>query len=215
MVTNKLILLVACCTAASGAMAQQMYKTVGRDGKVTFSDRPAFESSEKLSVMNSYTLGPVELAKPAAEATRKKAEPSAARPDTRAPGPTVTPEVEGAMVTIMGLVEFDRKFHHFCKSSEAGAKAFSAATAGWSKRNAQYIEHQKRLLMEVVSPNKRAELLDRAAVLLSQEAGKIAARTPASRQQWCVGVIDELASGRSDIAKPAMLAVPITTYRAK
>jgi hypothetical protein len=201
--------------AASGALAQQMYKTVGRDGKITFSDRPAFESTEKMSVMRSYTLRPVELAKPPAGPPRKKTEPGAGPPDSGAPLATVTPEVEEAMVTVMGLVEFDRKFRPFCKGSEAGAKAFSAATAGWRKRNAQYVEHQKRLLMEVVSPNKRAELQDRAAALLTEEAGKIAARTPASRQEWCDSVIDEIASGRSDMAKPAMLAVPITTYRAK
>lgn len=215
MVTNKLILLVTCCMVASGAMAQQMYKSVGRDGKITFSDRPAFEASEKLSVMRSYTLRPVELAKPPAAPPRKKAEPRAGSPDSRAPVATVTPEVEEAMVTVMGLVDFDRKFRHFCKGNPARAKAFSAAAAGWKKRNAQYVEHQKRLLMEVVSPNKRAELQNRAAALLTEEAGKVAARTPSARQEWCDGAIDEIASGRSDMAKPAMLAVPITIYRAK
>ncbi|UUZ46702.1 DUF4124 domain-containing protein [Massilia sp. B-10] len=48
---------------ASGVLAQQMYKVVGADGKITYSDRPAYEKANKLSVMKSYTLRPVESAK--------------------------------------------------------------------------------------------------------------------------------------------------------
>lgn len=210
MVKKILFFLVACGVTVSAAMAQQMYKTIGKDGKITFSDRPAYESTKKLSVMHAYTLRQVELDKAPAEGPTKKADAATATPSA-----TVTPEVEEAMVTVMGLVEFERVFQSFCNASLAGAKAFRTETGEWRRRNAQYVEQQKRLLMEVVSPNKRAELQSRTEKLMAAEVAKIAARPPASRQEWCEGVIAELASGRSDMAKPAMLAVPITRYRAQ
>lgn len=94
-------------------------------------------------------------------------------------------------------------------------RAFNAANHEWKKRNAQAIERQRRLLTEVVSPSTRANLHDRQQALLSDEIGKAGARSPAARKEWCDGVVAELNSGRSDIDKPAMMAVRIVRYRAK
>ena len=94
-------------------------------------------------------------------------------------------------------------------------RAFNAANHEWKKRNAQAIERQRRLLTEVVSPSTRANLHDRQQALLSDEIGKAGARSPAARKEWCDGVVAELNSGRSDIDKPAMMAVRFVRYRAK
>lgn len=196
----------------SSAFGQQMYKVVGPDGKITFSDRPALEKSKKTSVMRSFVLRPVEetqAAAAAAEAAKKK---DAVPVD---PNATVTPEVEETMVTVMGLVQFGPRFDPMCSKTVEGAKAFSKATSLWKRRNAVYVEQQKRLLMEVMSPKKRADLQDRATVFLEQELGKGAPKVPAGRQEWCDHAIAELDSGRSDINHPAMLAIPITKYRAE
>jgi hypothetical protein len=208
--TKKFFLLMLGCVAASGALAQQMYKSVGPDGKVTFSDRPAYEKAKKLSVMRSYILRPVEEFKPMPDPS---ATPAKTGPVIN-PNATVTPEVEDVMVNVMGLTEFGRKYLPLCSFTPAGAKAFSNATSQWRKRNVDYIEHQKRLLMEVVSPNKRAELQERAAVYV-EDLGKSVPQTVAERKEWCAGTIAEFESGHSDLNKPVMLAVPITKYKAK
>ena len=213
MFKTKLFLLIICCAAAYGAVAQQMYKTVGPDGKVTFSDRPQLDDkSTKLSVMKSYTLRAVEPPKP-------KADPSAPKPK-RKPGPgdpqvVLTAEVEEAMISVMGMSEFGLRFEPFCNSSPAEAKAFAAANYDWKKRNAAAIEQQKRLLTEAISPVKRANLLDTQQQLMSEEIAKVVARDAAARKEWCAGVVAELNSGRSDVDKPAMMALPIVPYRAK
>jgi hypothetical protein len=208
----KLFLLIICCAAAYGAMAQQMYKTVGPDGKVTFSDRPQLDDKAKLSVMKSYTLRAVEPPKP-------KVEPLAAKPGRKAgpgePQVVLTAEVEEAMVSVMGMVEFGLRFEPFCNSNPAEARAFAAANYDWKKRNAAAIEQQKRLLTEAISPIKRAHLLDTQQQLMSEEIAKVVARDAAARKEWCAGVVAELNSGRSDVDKPAMMALPIVPYRAK
>lgn len=208
---------------ATAAMAQQMYKVVGPDGKITFSDRPALQSPGKISVMHAYTLRPYvtqrtpsELA--AAEAAKKAAAAIPAVPvDAGAAlvAPVLTTEVEDAVVTVMGQVDFARRFYNFCNGNMAGARAFNAAARAWNQRNAVPIHQQQRLLMEVVSPAKRDELQGKVAAMLAEESAKVAARNPAERQTWCAGVVAELNSGKADIVQPAMMAVPIVAYHAK
>ncbi len=213
---NPIFLLILSAMATSGAGAQQMYKTVGPDGKVTFSDRPAFKEAKKVSVMHSYTLRPYGTTPPPAEPSAETPRKVVAAPAAAVvASPVLTQEVEDAMVTVMGQVEFGRRFYNFCNSTVAGAKAFNAALHGWKKRNAASVEHQKRLLMEVVSPAKRDELLDKTAAMLGEESAKVSARNPKERQVWCAGAIAELESGKADIAQPAMMAVPIVQYRGK
>lgn len=202
-------------------MAQQMYKVVGPDGKVTFSDRPALQSSSNVSVMRSYTLRPLgekrtpaEIAAEAASGKKSSTAPSGTTGALPAV-PILTPEVEDAIVAVKGQVEFARHFYNFCNTSVTAAGAFNAAASGWKKRNATAVEQQHRLLTEVVSPSKRDELQHKVTMLLAEESAKVAARNPKDREAWCSGAIAELNSGKLDINQPAMMAVPIVTYRAK
>lgn len=212
MYKTKLFLMLMCCLSANLALAQQMYKTVGPDGKITFSDRPQLDDKSKLSVMKSYTLRPVEQAAPRGQGTQVAPVPRRAPGEVSAP---LSPEVEEAMLTVMGLSEFGLRFESFCNGSPATAKLFAAANNDWKKRNAAAIDQQRRLLTVVVSPAKRAQLMDTQKQLIADETAKVLARTSAERQEWCEGVSAELNSGRSDIDKPAMMAVPIVPYRAK
>ncbi len=216
---NAVVILLLSTVAAAGN-AQQMFKVIGPDGKVTFSDRPALTSNGKISVMHSYTLRPYvaqrtpsELA--AIEAAKKAAAAVPVVAGEAPVAPVLTPEVEDAVVTVMGQVEFARRFYNFCSGNLDSAKAFNAATNAWKLRNAGPIGHQNRLLMVVVSPAKRDELQDKVTAMLAQEGAKVAARSPKERQAWCAGVVAELNSGKADIVQPAMMAVPIVPYRAK
>ena len=217
MFTYKPFFLLAAVLLIPCAMAQQMYKVVGPDGKVTFSDKPPAKSG-KVSVMHSYTLRPYESpADLAAEAAARKA--AAAAPRAAVVPPTPTPalsrEVEDAIVTVRGQDEFTRRFYNFCNGNLESAKAFGAAARAWRQRNAVPVAHQNRLLMEVASPGKRDELLGRVATMLDDESAKMVARNPKERLAWCAEAVAELESGKSDIAQPAMMAVPVIPYRAK
>lgn len=213
MQTKQLLLLSLCLAVAHGALAQQMYKVIGADGKVTYSDRPQTDEKSKLSVMQSYTLRPV---KPPKSAVDKTAIAKAKRDAANAqPAVVVPPEIEDVMVTIMGLSAFGGRFEFFCSDNEVDGRAFSAATLAWKQRNLLAIEQQRRLLMLVVSPARRAELMSREEKLLAEEIAKVSGRTSAGRKEWCDGVVAELNSGRSDIVNPVMMAIPITPYKAK
>ena len=211
MYKKPLCLLSIFLTIAPAAMAQQLYKTIGADGKVTFSDRPHLDNQSKLSVMHSYTLRPVEAPKPLPDAAIKPKAP-VQRTDTPV---VISKEIEDTIVTTMGLSAFGGRFEMFCSDSEAELHAFSGATQAWKTRNVEAVEQQKRVLMLVLAPAKRAELISREETLLAAELAKVSGRTPAARKEWCEGVTVELNSGHSDIASPALMAVPITPFKPK
>lgn len=210
--THRLIFFLAGTLLVPCALAQQMYKVIGPDGKVTFSDRPPVQPTGKVSVMRSSTLRPYVAPPTAAELAAAAAPRKAAPVERPAAVPlavALTPEVEEAMLAVMGQVEYTRRFYGFC------SKPFSVAARAWKQRNAAPITHQNRLLMEVVSPGKRDELLGKVSAMLADESGKMATRTPKERQAWCADAVAELDSGKSDIVQPAMMAMPIVPYRAK
>lgn len=201
------VVMVAGCMLASGVLAQQMYKVVGADGKITYSDRPAYEKANKLSVMKSYTLRPVESAKPA------DAKPAAAAVPVD-PNATITPDVEEVMVNIMNMNHVAVQYLQMCSATDVQARAYTTATGNWRKRNAVYVEQQKRLLMEVMSPIKRAELQDKSQAAVTDMTRSVP-NTVQGRKEWCDGTIAELDSKRADISKPSMLSIPITKYKAR
>ncbi len=212
MSNSQLAILALCLAACAGTSAQQMYKTVGEDGRVTFSDRPRLEAAAKLSVMRSYTLRPMK--NPGEQAPSETA-PAAPRPEGTASEPvtTVGPQVESAIMNVMAQAEFARRFYHFCNTTQSGARAFNQAAGGWKQRNAAAVEQQRKLLMLVVSPSKRAEIEEKVAAILTEETGKVSARTPEARAQWCTEAIAEMSSERSDIKQPEMMAVVIKPYK--
>lgn len=193
------------------ATAQQLYKVVGPDGKITFSDKPQITEKSKLSVMRANSIQPVE---PPARAPV----PGGVRPGKRAaaagPMPEVSPEVEEAMLVILGFTSLERKYEHFCVANETVLKSFVSANQGWRQRNAPYIEQQKRLMMEVFSPRRRSELLGREAEVMIAQYGNLKAATPGARVEWCAEMVTLLNGGTVDIKLPAMLTIPITPYRA-
>lgn len=201
--------MMSSLTAAGSAEAQQLYKSVGPDGKVIFSDRPASDSKAKVSAMQSYVLRPLEAA-----ATKKEVAAKLEHPAEFLNDALVTPEHEESMLKIMELVDFGRKFEPFCSASEPSAKAFAAAHKAWLRRNALYVEHQKRLLMEVVTPTRRLGMQNKLAARVGQLVLKPTASV-AARTEWCNSISTELNSGRSDIVKPALLAVPLPIYKTR
>lgn len=205
-------LLIVSLAACAGASAQQMYKTVGPDGKVTFSDRPKLESAAQLSVMKSYTLRPVKpVGEPAATAESAGSRP----PAIRAPEGTgvMTPQIEAAMLDVMAQAEFSRRYYPFCNATQASARAFNLAGSGWKERNFLALEQQRKLLMQVVSPAKRAELQSKLTAMMSEETAKVSARSPDERAQWCKEAIAMMNNVEADISQPEMMAVAIKPYK--
>lgn len=193
--------------STAGVSGQQMYKSVGPDGRVTFSDRPALESAAQLSVMRSNTLRPVAVAAAATGATPAGTTRPAAPRTAAVPMGEVSPQVEKAMVSVMAQAEFGRRFYRFCNDTPDQGRAFTQAAAGWKERNSAAVEHQRKLLMQVVTPAQRTEIQDKVNARLADELAKVSGKPGPERVQWCTGAIAEMGSPASDVHQPEMMAV--------
>ena len=169
-----------------------------------FSDRPALESASKLAVLKSNTLVQV--------TTPEGAVKAAPRPAIAAAGP-VTPEVEAAMGAVMLQAESSRRLYPLCNLSQETARAFTQAASGWRERNLAPIEQQRKLLMLVISPAKRAELQEKVGLALNAELASVAARTGQERASWCAAAVAHMGNPTSDIHQPAMMAAALTPYK--
>ena len=118
------------------------------------------------------------------------------------------------MLVVMGFASLERKYEHFCVGNETVLKSFVAANAGWRQRNAPYIEQQKRLLMEVLSPRRRSDMLGREAEVQTAQFTTLKAATIGARVEWCAEMATLLNGGTVEMKLPEMLAIPITPYRA-
>lgn len=194
--------------AAAGVSGQQMYKTVGADGKVTFSDRPALETAAQLSVMRSNTLRPVKVAPQEAVPAAAAARPAGPRPVAPATV-AVSPQVEGAMVSVMAQAEFGRRFYRFCNDTPEQGRAFSKAASGWKERNTAAVEQQRKLLMQVVTPAQRTEIHAKVNTLLADEQAKVSGKPAPERAQWCSGAIAEMSNDAADVKQPEMMALDL------
>lgn len=195
--------------AGPGLGGRAMYKTVGADGKVTFSDRPAIESAAELSVLRSNTLVPIKAA-----VTPAGSGSAAVKPAVAATG-TMTPQIEKTVADVMVRAEFPRRVYPLCNTSQAAARAFTQAASGWKERNLAATDHQRRILMQVVSPAKRDEIEGQVAQHLSAEVARVSARPAAERARWCAEAVATLANPGSDIDEPAMMGVAIVPYKAR
>lgn len=213
---SKILLLLLSATAAGGVDAQQLYKSVGADGKVTFSDRPP-GGNGKISVMKSNILRPLNqelpvsaLAVPAKPA--REAAPGPAVPATNGPS---TPELEEAVSSVLLMSEVAKRFEPICSPNPVAAKQYSVAVTGWRARNANFLDKQNRILMEVIDPTKRASMVNRVNGRVSESLAEVGSLNAAWRTKWCDRAVLEMTGKLNDVANNAAVAIPLISYKLK
>lgn len=217
---NRLLIpLVLYIFTMGGAVAQQMYKSVGPDGKVTYSDRPPDTASAKLSVMKAYAMHPVDtlpatLSNVAASAV--KADPGSLRSgkSAKAGGArTVPEEVEKAVTGVMVLADLLRRSEELCVSTlPTSTKRYGGVYGKWKDRNATFLDKQHRILMEVISPARRASIQQAVGAVNDHSLTQIRAASTAARVTWCNKGFEDMDAGRQDIANNPALSVPLITF---
>lgn len=209
MSTNKLLLIILSAAAASGADAQQLYKQVGPDGKVTFTDRQP-SGNGKVSVMRSNVLRPLEPDAP--PASKITVNPKSADGPAFAPNGSRA-ELEEAVSAVMLLSEVARKFDPICSPTPQAAKEYSVAVNAWRMRNSNFLQLHTRILMQVIDPTRRAQMQGKIGGRVDEALAEVTRLNPAWRAKWCDKSILDMTSGSNDIANNAAVAVPLITYK--
>lgn len=219
----RLLLSALLLLPPSFAVAQAIYKVVGPDGKVTFSDKPDGEGAQAVDVkvppssrQDAVTEeAPVSPATRAADAYRAKraARPEPAAAPAPAQAPVVNPALAKAILGTMGMEDLVLQTERLCvQTLPTSFKRYNGAAAGWSKRNEPAMARY-RSLIQVMPHDQRAKL---TAVVKQQTMSALAVVEKASmhsRIKWCDQSVDELNQGKLDIARKPELWGPLMQAR--
>lgn len=198
-----LLLAVSCHCASAGPV----YKLVGPDGKITFSDKPSLEVPVDAYGASGPDAGkpvpeeaPVGFKVAEADATESRAEirsaPSAA--------------VESAVLGVLGIEDMVTRTTSLCAEAvPASADDYGAAVADWQSRNGALVARAHEILDTQFDPAAGSTL---AAGLRANNDGMFAAVSAASaaaRASWCDESFATMRDGKMDVRDNPKFAGPL------
>lgn len=185
--------------AGASAAQPRMYKSVGADGKVVYTDRPPIESATETRVMHGAVLRPV-----AGLSAVNDRQGYLAHAGTGALSRPVT-LLEATMVRVMARQRIPAILTQLCPHDN-GAEASTAAARGWGERNRPALAQKNRLLREYVQHERRVEMQALILELERAERNRLAALAPGRLVQWCHATTAALDNGELDIVEPTLKA---------
>lgn len=218
------------CTAAL-ASAQTIYRVVGPDGKVTYTDRPP--SAEALQrPSSSAATAPAKSPLPApvpgpttpppsasasvaakkAEA-RKAAEPAAdtaaAPKSSPAAPPPFDPALERAVVGALGYEGLVKKTEDLCiRTLPTSMKRYGDAAQGWHQRNAPWLG-KARMAMAAMGPGVQQAVQAKVDAYNTAQLKPVNDAAMAQRIKWCDQSAHEISSGIVDLGNKPAISGPL------
>ena len=224
-------LMILLMAAANGLLAQ-VYKSIGPDGKIVYTDKPPTGADNKSTVISAPTQAPPQrdsattkstpvaadapVSQGSKSATAKKAQRVDA-PRSDAPAtPAVDEALEKAVIGVMGYDDLVRQAEDVCmRTLPTSFKKYSAATNGWKQRNAVILSQQQRVLSQAFSASQRQVMQAGVRTRNQQMFAPILDAPAASKIKWCDQTVDEINNGAMDVHNKPNLSLPLTNYRPK
>ncbi len=192
------------------AHAQGLYRIVGPDGRVTYSDHPppAVSQSGRVDVMRA----PGGAAQGAVGYTRAEAAPASGGARTASNGGPGSHEaaLEEAVIGVLGMEDAVRRTETICVSMHpSAARRYSGAVDDWARRNARTVLVARRVLTREfdVPTRERIEAGVREHNAVRFDAVRDA--PDARRIAWCDRSVAEMAAGQMDVHDRPKLAGPL------
>ncbi len=206
--------------------AQIVYKTIGPDGKVIYSDHPPVDSKTQSTLLNgpkaALEVKTDKVVVPEND-PKNKAAKTASKKTVGADGTSsgATPAVnndalEGAIIGVMGMESLVLQTEQACVNTlPTSMKRYSGAATGWRERNAGLISQQRRLLATVFDADKRRLIV--MGIKNKNDNAFVPFKTAnmAAKINWCDQSMKEIESGAMDVFNNPKLAPPIMNYQAK
>lgn len=208
------------------AHAQGIYKSVGPDGKVTYSDRPPADAKGKFDVIQtpnqSQTPPPAAqdsssysaAESPAMSSRGAKKAAAASKPQSEtAAAAKIDPAVEGAIIGVLGIEDLVRQTEDIClKALPTSFKRYSGAADGWRQRNAAMVRQARQALAKEFSAAE-GRLIESG--IQTKNRGMFAPVLNASMKakiDWCDQSAGEMEKGGMDVNSKPKLYGPLKNY---
>ncbi len=207
------------CTAAL-APAQTIYRVVGPDGKVTFTDRPpgnaeAAQQQQTAKPAPASETRPMPAASATEPATAKKANAAKATPaDRPAAAPAEPKPVDEALLRALVAVLFQetlvRKSEELCISTlPTSMKRYGDAADGWRQRNAVWLDKAQKQML-ALGPEFQRVVKTRVDDDISKLLKPVNDASMHQRIKWCDQTAQDLPKGTLDLGGKSMVTGPLS-----
>ena len=201
-----------------GTANAKICKTVGADGSVTYTDRPAAADCD--GDMNAASPPAPSAPATSSQQSRAHAQPAAAKQSQVATAASSTPEaapaetnaaIEQSIVGIMGLDDLVQRSYDLCIGVlPTSMVRYGDAADGWRDRNNRSTLKARRALAQVFDSTQQRSIMDAVRLRNQKSLAAVSAAPKASQIKWC----DETAAqieGRALDAKES-LTQPLAIY---
>ncbi len=225
---GKLGIFFTIAVTIAGAHAQTIYKSVGPDGKMVYSDKPPTSSSTKYDVIrtpapaqqlqspassSTASVDPVDAQHPRSYGAKKAVAVTKPRDEAK-PVATADRLVEGAVIGVLGIDDLVRRTEDLCtRTLPTSYKRYSSATDGWKQRNAAVVSQAHRVLSQAFTLSERQNIEAGLLAMNEQKFARVVDAPRASKISWCDRSTDEIGSGAMDVHGNPNLAPPLMSYR--
>ena len=200
------ILIALVCALTAGSASAEIYKTLGPDGKVMYSNLPPLSRSIPVAVLKSVDGAP-------ASHTLVRTAGTAPQPESRNNGTeTLAPDVVGAVANVMGMSHLVSSTRDFCVAIlPASFRRYSSAAVAWQQRNAVVVAKKNRLL-SMSDRNLMAAALSGDMARMTEEMMRPVKQSgTAEKIKWCDKTIEDVDRGLLDLAGRPSIA-PLMNY---
>ncbi len=224
MYRDRLFVSLSLFVAFSTAQAAEIYKSVGPDGKVTYSDRPpadtnsGYDKIQKPSLPTVATPGSnsaptlhaeTAAAQPTAR-TSKKALRAQKPPEAPPVVAKVDPELQSAVIGVLGIEDLVRKTEDLCLGVlPTSFKRYFGATDDWRRRNASFIAKAHYVLDTQFDAAGRHLVESGVDQRNAGVFSKITSAPAAAKINWCDRSTDEIKAWTMDFRNKDKLASPL------
>lgn len=186
---------------AAGSAHAQMYKIVGPDGKISYSDRPPVEQNAKVMMMNGAKAVPMASAPaPAAAAAApavKDAKGDQAKSTLKALA--ANPGLVAGIASVLDTSELVSQSVQIC-SKLPNPKSYLAAGDAWSLRNGAVLKQHRGVFDELYPSSDQASLKKGITERVGKTMEPVASANEPSRIKWCDKSMEEIRAGKMDLA---------------
>lgn len=216
-----LCIALAGLTFSSLSLSKEIYKVIGPDGKVTFSDRPPADAAvtEKMDVIRTPTeaLTPAP-SQPASSANRgaKQATQSnravvaeAAKSES---GSILDTATEKAIIGVLGYNDLVKQTENLCIDAlPTSMRRYSQAAQSWQNRNGKYVS-QAQNAMASLNASQRGQINTTIRSYNANSLSVVLAAPTASKIKWCDSSLDSIQGGSMDVQNKPNFTGPLAKY---
>lgn len=196
------------------ARAQGVYKSVGPDGKVVYTDQPPG------SAQRHYSAPPPPPPRGAASksAQDRTSGPRSKRATAGEPSPSgetgADADLEKAIIGALGYEDMVARTEALCvRTLPTSSGRYMDAAEGWKRRNGNFVSQARRALAADFEPTVR-QLIESGVRSRNERTLSVVNEASAtSRIRWCDRSAEEIAGGAMDIGGKPVLARPLLNYR--